>query len=1127
MPRHNFDEDLSEVSLSGRFPGLSHIQAGNDDTFIFTYLPPSIDQFLACTSPRDSRPLQFNVHLDVTKYPTSHSYFVFSASDNISDEISAVLETVQEKFKRYSLETFLKDFCHDIDQAVLKEESADPDSDEESDLNCDDEEANGDFDSSYDDQDVDDGFGSNYNDEDLDWDGFIDAPVISRSTDRKQLRADLRAAKSVGFKVGYLGELEGPLVVSISCRIAKLGISEDAMEMWNVSPEQFLVVLLRYPRGYRGLSQILARQGGPSPVQMHVGLCDTYKPTVLSVPDVARPAILHDIFCPSASDSKPKSAMKSSFITEPVETVLNDRFLSFIRNRLQHGFSWTGAELYHDHYQVKMLESKDVSSREYCVSEKWSHSTPSFVKGDQLLGAKNSSQLSLPLITMQYALRRFVKCTEFCLNCHCKVDAGFEALKPYVCSSPLCLYQYMQLGMGPRLEWEIVSQPYVVDMLVSFAYARASAGELTDFPTGLDLKVPWEFPDGSGLRAWTATWDTDKSVLSTQAEHDLKVGEWVAIRDSDDSFTSFRSPSLCCEVLSIHGNSLIQLSQPIAIGFGDKNAGRPPWKNVRFMPYRVKVDYLKGDIKQQAIMALLNTLPDVFLMKSFVTSGARPGQNISLQSWKGRICQSALYVLRWIVASNQSCIVHDDDPEHQVTGMHNYMQFRLAQGSPDKEARFVQAVKASASGNFPTIFAWHGSPVHNWHSILREGLNFNKQLHGRAYGDGVYMAKGINTSSGYSNATVPLSNWPQSTLDIMTAISLNEVVNAPHAFRCTAPFYVVAQLDWIQPRYLFISGKHLASQGIRTFKPSKVYSQDPHHACLGTNNSPVSIPISALSSRHNRADTPASTHVRKKRKVSMGGPAPGGSDPSDDCASVATLIDDLRLLESDLEDDACEPDCVIVERKARSDPVPQTDFRPGTLQTGSLQLLGLPSYATTTATQSLQRHLQAILKVQDREPLHELGWYVDGTLISTVYQWIVEFHSFDPSLPLAQDLKHNKLTSIVMEIRFPPQFPMSPPFIRVIRPHFTPFMQHGGGHVTAGGAMCMELLTSSGWLPTISMESVLLQVRLALCSTDPYPARLQNGSGNYPFSESVSAYRRACQTHGWKVPDDFNRIQDA
>jgi ubiquitin-conjugating enzyme E2 Q len=70
-------------------------------------------------------------------------------------------------------------------------------------------------------------------------------------------------------------------------------------------------------------------------------------------------------------------------------------------------------------------------------------------------------------------MRYLLRCTEFCLVCHDKIEGGFEALKPYVCSKPLCLYQYMSLGFGPSVEHEIITQPYVVDLLVSFCYTAA------------------------------------------------------------------------------------------------------------------------------------------------------------------------------------------------------------------------------------------------------------------------------------------------------------------------------------------------------------------------------------------------------------------------------------------------------------------------------------------------------------------------------------------------------------------------------------------------------------------------------------------------------------------------------
>ena len=165
------------------------------------------------------------------------------------------------------------------------------------------------------------------------------------------------------------------------------------------------------------------------------------------------------------------------------------------------------------------------------------------------------------------------------------------------------------------------------------------------------------------------------------------------------------------------------------------------------------------------------------------------------------------------------------------------------------------------------------------------------------------------------------------------------------------------------------------------------------------------------------------------------------------------------------------------------------------------------------------------MAVQNQTPLHELGWYIDADSVSNVYQWIVELHSFESSLPLAQDMKKSGATSIVCEIRFGKEYPHSPPFVRVIRPRLLPFTQGGGGHVTGGGAMCMELLTNSGWSAVSSIESVLLQVRMAVMNLEPKPARLASTSKHqqqdYGIGEAMTAYVRACRAHGWTVPKDF------
>lgn len=209
---------------------------------------------------------------------------------------------------------------------------------------------------------------------------------------------------------------------------------------------------------------------------------------------------------------------------------------------------------------------------------------------------------------------------------------------------------------------------------------------------------------------------------------------------------------------------------------------------------------------------------------------------------------------------------------------------------------------------------------------------------------------------------------------------------------------------------------------------------------------------------------------------------------------------------------------------------PMTDFVPGSLDQSTLPMLEPPSYATPGATKSLNRALREVLAIQEKTPLHELGWYIDQELISNVYQWIVELHSFDSALPLAKDMKAAGLTSVVLEIRFGKDFPFSPPFVRVIRPRFLAFMSGGGGHVTAGGAMCMELLTNTGWSSVSTIESVLLQVRMAISSTEPKPARLESQvrgkQRDYGTGEAIEAFKRACHAHGWVVPAEFDSFRE-
>lgn len=251
-----------------------------------------------------------------------------------------------------------------------------------------------------------------------------------------------------------------------------------------------------------------------------------------------------------------------------------------------------------------------------------------------------------------------------------------------------------------------------------------------------------------------------------------------------------------------------------------------------------------------------------------------------------------------------------------------------------------------------------------------------------------------------------------------------------------------------------------------------------------------------------------------------------------DDASVTTDTEDLMALLSDVEEAEVVPGAKNekgkgknVVKKTRPDA-----FIPGSLDTSQIHFLEPPSYASSMATKRLNSDLQSIVKLQESQPIEELGFYIDPDNIVNVYQWIVEMHSFPESLPLVKDMraKNPILRSIVFEIRFGPQYPMTPPFVRVVKPRFLGFNQGGGGNVTLGGAMCMELLTNTGWSAVNTVESVLMQVRMALMDEER-PARLDSSleAFSYNVGEAVEAFKRACRVHGWKEPDGMESFLKA
>ncbi|TDZ23139.1 Ubiquitin-conjugating enzyme E2Q-like protein [Colletotrichum orbiculare MAFF 240422] len=475
---------------------------------------------------------------------------------------------------------------------------------------------------------------------------------------------------------------------------------------------------------------------------------------------------------------------------------------------------------------------------------------------------------------------------------------------------------------------------------------------------------------------------------------------------------------------------------------------------------------------------------------------------------------AAQFALRYFVKSTQYCL-----------------------GSPEQENRFKKELDQLPPTAYPTIFAWHGSKLFNWHSIIRSGLNYDEVQNGRAYGNGVYFAKQFQVSQGYSTYPEGLG-WVHSELNICSAISLCEIINRTQDFVSKHPYYVVNNVDWIQCRYLLVQRRPQSAHSTHSsvssaYKPTTLTKslssnssssnciyvvQDSKQVPEGPNGKILRVPMAALPKWRQIKEKPGSPALQSTQASSS---QMLDDNKLDDFGEIIRLQKTLAATEVSNEEESA--DTVIV----KDDPT-KLSFTPGTVNVDSLPKLPAPVWATDNGRKVLGKELKALQKLQAKTPPQQLGWYINFENVDNMFHWIVELHSFELSLPLAQDMKRNKVSSIILEVRFGQQFPVSPPFVRVIRPRFLPFSQRGGGHVTAGGAMCMELLTNSGWSPVSSLESVLLQVRMAMCSLDPYPARLEAASrgrsADYGIGEAIEAYRRSATTHGWDIPSDLNMM---
>ncbi len=153
--------------------------------------------------------------------------------------------------------------------------------------------------------------------------------------------------------------------------------------------------------------------------------------------------------------------------------------------------------------------------------------------------------------------------------------------------------------------------------------------------------------------------------------------------------------------------------------------------------------------------------------------------------------------------------------------------FVLLTGPVESESRFQsfkrETHQTSGKGS---IFAYHGSSIGNWHSILRMGIkvfsNTKYMSAGAAYGAGAYFADTMSLSAGYCRDHA-FQYWTKSALLVSggnnNIMAICELINRPTEFRhfnTAGGIRVLEREEYISTRFLLVGCQPNSGAGAAT-----------------------------------------------------------------------------------------------------------------------------------------------------------------------------------------------------------------------------------------------------------------------------------------------------------------------
>jgi poly [ADP-ribose] polymerase 6/8 len=200
--------------------------------------------------------------------------------------------------------------------------------------------------------------------------------------------------------------------------------------------------------------------------------------------------------------------------------------------------------------------------------------------------------------------------------------------------------------------------------------------------------------------------------------------------------------------------------------------------------------YIKGGVKNyDDVVAIMKKIPSVAEMQKYAQSE---------ESLKKYLKEEVYEMVKWILTCQRPALCKLEE-KRRIKAMQTEHQYMMMVDKPEKTAKFNKWRK-----EFGSFFAFHGSSLENWSSILRNGLinasHTKYMTTGAAYGSGIYLAPDSTTSLGYSRQG---SAWNKSKFSStnLKCLSIVEVIKHTDVQTTPNPYYVIKNEEHVTARF--------------------------------------------------------------------------------------------------------------------------------------------------------------------------------------------------------------------------------------------------------------------------------------------------------------------------------------